>query len=265
MSGPLTVLNGTTGGPNNNGMAYVGWASNYPYGSATVSAGGTTGSTNADIPGYAAPTTSTQLSNFTVYNTGATTEYYASFIIQQQLTPGTANPSSYSSSQIANNVLSVPVYSLTCAVDSNNYILYYSAVADLIMNTPTNPSSSVYNIFLNLNLYNSNSGIQGASSIPFFSNYVYTSTNAVCDVLLTLSSMGSTSVSSVFTLTSQDIAANGAGENSPVGATNTDGTTTTATVGATLFTINIPVSSVFPQISTPGILYRLKVELLGYY
>jgi hypothetical protein len=245
-------------------MAYVGWASNYPYGSATISS---SNAISGDyLPGYAPSNTNGQLSNFTVYNTGATTEYYASFIIQQQLASG-SNPAASPTLQVANNVLTVPVYSLTCAVDAANQILYYSATADLILNTPTNPSSSVYNIFLNLNLFNAASGIQSSScaNIPYFENYTYNTTDPVCDVLLTLSSMGSTSVSSIFTLTSQDIAANSCANALPIGGTDTSGTQlTTATNGDTLFTINIPISSVFPQISTPGILYRLKVELLGY-
>jgi len=250
MSGPLTVLNGSD-------MAYTGWASNYPYGTATVSSGGSPSTGDTYIPGYNPVTTTNQLSNFTVYNTGASTQYYASFIVQQEVSSGN-NPSSPSTSayQIANNVLSVPVYSLTCATDSKYNLLYYSATADLVLNTPTNPSSSVYNIFLNLNLFDSASGIQGQTSIPYFQNYSYGNPTAVCDVMLTLSSMGSSTVSSVFTLTSQDISANYSTE--PVSTNNTP------VSGQTLFTLNIPVSSVFPQISTPGILYRLKVELLGY-
>jgi len=263
MSGPLTVLNA-------NDIAYVNWASNYQYGTTTVSSTNTV--SNDTTPGFAPM--GTQLSNFTVYNTGASTEYYTTFIIQQQL-QANSNPSSSSTSQpvqVANNVLSVPVYSLTCATDPSGNILYYSATADLILNSPTNPSSSVYNIFLNLNLFDSSSttNISSSCCLPFFQNYSYGTTNNVCDVLLTLSSMGSTSYSSIFTLTSQDIAANSYTNNCAIGGFATSGTSsgsqiTSATNGDTLFTINLPISSIFPQISTPGILYRLTIELLSYY
>jgi hypothetical protein len=261
MSGPLTVLNA-------NDIAYVNWASNYQYGTTTVTSTSTS-VTNNTTPGYQPLTT--PLSNFTVYNTGASTEYYATFIIQQQLSPN-QNPSGSTNVQVATNVLSVPVYSLTCATDPSGNILYYSATADLILNSPTNPSSSVYNIFLNLNLFDSSSttSISSSCCLPFFQNYSYGTSNNVCDVLLTLSSMGSTSVSSIFTLTSQDIAANSYQYACAIGgystsAISTGSQITTATNGDTLFTINLPISSIFPQISTPGILYRLTVELLSYY
>jgi hypothetical protein len=267
MSGPLTVLNGSD-------MAYTGWASNYAYGTPTVSTSNSPSGITNNIPGYNPVNYQNKLSNFTIYNTGATTQYYASFIIQQQLSATTSNPPTTTNApfQVANNVLSVPVYSLTSAVDSASNILYYSVTADLLLNTPTNPSSSVYNIFLNLNLFDANSGLQGSSStpistsIPYFLNYTYGSSDPVCDVLLTLSSMGSTSVSPIFTLTSQDISANSPSSGSTSTANYEPVSDNNVAVSAsTLFTLNIPVSSVFPQISQPGILYRLKVELLGYY
>jgi hypothetical protein len=60
----------------------------------------------------------------------------------------------------------------------------------------------------------------------------------------------------VFSLNSSEIAANDGV--APVSSTNS------AKPGSTLFTLCFPISSIFPQISTPGVIFRLKAEIVGY-
>lgn len=274
-TGLLQILNASS-------LAYTGWLSNYDFGIAQDSDGAinangssTTSTANSYLPGFSPvsclSTDQFLTSNFSVYNTGATTPYYATFVIQNQTTAGTSNQSANPSSTgtTFTNVLQAPLYCMSFASDNKYNLLYFSATADLILNSPTNPSSSVYNIFLNMNILNQLTPDTSTDNLPWFANYL-TSTDGsapVCDVLLTLSSTGSTQQSAIFTLTAAQVSANSAGNNGGAGTPvsyTTSGGTSLAASGTTLFTINLPISSIFPSISVPSIIYRLTIQLLGY-
>ena len=245
-SGLLTVENAQT-------IAYSGGYSSYSW---TIPSS-TTSSSSVVSPGY--NPSNYAKSMFTVYNTSATTSYYEANIVQ-----ATGTSSSTPENIIANNVMSVPLMTLSCAVDSSNNLLYYEAVGDLTLNAPTNPSSSIYNIFLNLVLYNSVSGLNTNSSLPWLNGYTYGSTTStdikaqapICDVILKLSSTGSETTTAVFSLNSTEVTV--ANSTGPITSSNS------ATQGATTFILNFPLSSIFPQISVPGIVYRVKAEIIGY-
>jgi len=249
-SGILNIVNCSS-------VAYNREYSTYPYATPTSAATGKT------VPGY--NPTGVAKSHFTVYSQSASTQYYASFILQSQ---NTSTPSS----SIANSVVAVPVYIQECAtatVDvsgvSVRQILYHSSVADVTLNAPTNPNSSVYNIFMNMSLFDTVSGAppgdtSGGSTYPYFKNYTYNGTAPICDVLLTLSAQGKDMETAVFSLSSQQITANSTTSPSSPISTNI----TASQLGQILLTMNLPISSIFPQISTPGIIFRIKTEIIGY-
>lgn len=250
-SGILNIVNCSS-------VAYTKGCSTYPY----PQVGSSTSSTQA-VPGY--NPTSYGNSHFTVYSQSASTQYYASFILQEQ-------NASEPSESIANSVIAVPVYLQECAtaVDASGVrnILYHSSVADVTLNAPTNPNSSVYNIFMNMSLFDTVSNAPPGTSkstdttdsftYPFFKNYTYDGTAPICDVLLTLSAQGKDMETAVFSLSSQQITANSSSK------PTTQPSDITTNLGKNILTLNLPISSIFPQISTPGIIFRIKTEIIGY-
>jgi len=232
--GLLKVLNCSS-------VAYKSNYSTYPY-----SAGS---STNNNTPGY--NPTSVANSHFTVYSQTAASPYYTTFIQQTISTDGTTGTGGVSTS-----IISFPAYIQKFAVDADpagGNLLYMCAMADLTLNSPTNPNSSVYNIFLNLGIFSNGVNSQ---PFPFLKKYQYGKTNGVCDVILSLEANGKMEETAVFSLNSSEIAANDGV--APVSSTNA------AKSGTTLFTLCFPISSIFPQISTPGVIFRLKAEIVGY-
>jgi hypothetical protein len=273
MSGLLNLLDTSS-------VAYLNGCSNYPYEQYSTST-----SSSTIQPGYDPPNNG--LSHFTVYNGTNSTPYFASFILQQQQVSTTQEITDVQQS-IANSIISVPVYiqeSATAnftATDGPDatwagtpYFLYHSSIADVTLNSPTNPNSSVYNIFMNMTLFDYQSGSppSGATDASgfiavysIFKKFRYTTTtnsfsnsssDPVCDVLLTLSAQGKTMESSVFSLSSQQITV---GNPNPIKDTNTFN----SKPGVAVLSINLPISSIFPQISTPGITFRIKTEIIGY-
>ena len=213
--------------------------STYPYAPGSVS--------NNNTPGYN-PTTVAN-SHFTVYSQSAASPYYTTFLQQTVSTDG------QSGDGVATNIMTFPAYIQKLAVDSATSLLYMCAIADLTLNSPTNPNSSVYNIFLNLGMF---SDTPNKAPFPFLKKYQYGQTNGVCDVILSLEANGKMEETAIFSLNSSEIAANSGGVAAPVSATNK------AVPGQTLFTLSFPISSIFPQISTPGVVFRLKAEIVGY-
>lgn len=218
--------------------AYKGYYSNTSY---------VTGAT--DNPGYDPINHQGIFSNFTVFNTGVTTPFFATFIAQQP------------ASQYATNVVEVPVYVMQGATDVNNNLLYFMGTFDLILNSPTNPSSSNYNIFLNMGLYGPTapSGTSSDTNLPYLPLMPPSPTNStvpVCDVQLSLWSNGQSVSTPIFALTAAEISCTNYNNGVSVGSSTTG--------GQTLYTLNVPLSSVFPQIAMSGITYRGTVEVFPY-
>jgi hypothetical protein len=230
-------------------------------------------------PGY--NPSSNANSHFTVQTQINSTQYFASFVLQEIGTDTDPKNS------IANSVIAVPVYlqesatalytpedvsglNIKATFVGTPYILYHSSIADVTLNTPTNPSSSVYNIFMNMSLFDSRSGTPPGTTVsegttviyPSFYYYQGATTTNLCDVLLTLTAQGKDMETAVFSLSGQQISANN--PNGPLGGTGTNSNTFSSNPGQNLLTLNLPISSIFPQISTPGITFRIKTEIIGY-
>jgi len=194
----------------------------------------------------------------TVYNTGATTDYYASFL----------NPSTQ---QQPSGVLNVSSFTMMSSVSSAYYLNYYCAKFQLSLNSVTNPSSSVYNIFLNLFLLNQppTTDVSGSTGdvypypfLPVFASTSTTLTTPACDVLLTLCSQGQKISTPIYSLLVNQISLADYTSSSTPTTYYTAGTS--PGVGNTLFILNLPLSSIFPSINTPGITYDCTVEVFPY-
>jgi len=185
------------------------------------------------------------ISAFTVNTSGNSTYAYSSFL----------TPTSSTSIQ----VITFTSYDMEMAVDSSGNLMYFKAMFDFVLNTPTNPSSSAYNIYLNLMMY----GPYGPTSnslenfnIPNWSTST-TTINNVFDAVMSVSSSGQTSQTGIFTLNQTQILQFISSSDFPTSF----GTTTSQ---KTQFTVSIPFSSIFPNINTAGVVYRGVVELFPY-
>jgi hypothetical protein len=191
------------------------------------------------------------ISAFTVNTSGNSTYAYSSFL----------TPTSGTSIQ----VITFTSYDMEMAVDSSGNLMYFKAMFDFVLNTPTNPSSSAYNIYLNLMMYGPYGPIAGSSENFNIPNWTTSKTtiNNVFDAVMSVSSSGQTSQTGIFTLNQTQILQYTT-DTSVLSSSNFPTSFGTTTPFNTQFTVSIPFSSIFPNINTAGVVYRGVVELFPY-